>query len=472
MLIQPSQYGQTPVRELLEQAGMGRVGFDQRLVRAIQDRGEEAVAVLVAYGVEPPETARMELDEDILNLVATMGKPGEGLELVLGLLKQGYTEIPESMLKIARGAGQAAVDGLVELYRGMEEEAAGEVAFLLAGLGRRDERILAICLERLEYDMEDGAMLLGLYGDPAGMEPLKKLLAELGKNRELEFALEQLKAADGAPAFEPEIDFLEEYEDERGPEFEVLDDDEIVEFATAHEDEAVRLEALDVLEDLELPQTAAAPLMKLAASEDSVVVRAAAYRALARLNQFEEVRAQAEKVVGDKSQPPALRAASLITLLPDSISPKRVRELIEEFLGHEESRPDAVHAMWRSREASYANGFGTFLDDPDLAVRRQAVRGAGVCGDVTAVGKLRTLMMDEDLRKDAIFAYALAVPTDVSPSRMRSLYTRIEKEAGGLNHDEATSVGIALDMRLESEGKEPIFFATEEEDTDPDERVH
>jgi len=48
------------------------------------------------------------------------------------------------------------------------------------------------------------------------------------------------------------------------------------------------------------------------------------------------------------------------------------------------------------------------------------------------------------------------------------LYTRIEKEAGGLNSDEATSVGIALDMRLEAAGKDPVFFSTQREDTDPE----
>jgi len=120
--------------------------------------------------------------------------------------------------------------------------------------------------------------------------------------------------------------------------------------------------------------------------------------------------------------------------------------------------------MWRSREAAYSSRFGTFLDDPDLAVRRQAIRGAGVCGDVTAIAKLRDLMMDDELRKDAIFAYAMAIPSDISSSRVRSLYTRIEKEAGGLNRDEATSVGIALDMRLEAAGKEPVFFTSEEDD--------
>ncbi len=461
MLIQPSQYATVPVKELLEEAGLGRVGFDQRLIAAITSRPAEAAPALVAYGLNPPGNSRLQLDADILNLLAATPST-KSLEYVVSLLRDGFSEIPESMLEITKKAGTKAVEALVALYREMEEDAAGEVAFLLAGLGLRDPRILEIILERLEFDMEDGAMLLGLYGDPAGKAPLEKLALELGKNREIDFALEQLR--NRQEGFEdPEINHLESYPDTQGPEFEVLDDDEIIEFATLHEDEAVRLSALDVLEDLELPVSAVQPLIALATSQDSIPVRAGAFRSLARLNQIEEVRVISESVLNDPANAPAIRAASLIALLPGSISQAKLRTCIEEFLVNPESRADAVHAMWRSRQADYNTRFGSLLNDPDLAVRRQAIRGAGVCGDVTAIGKLRDLMMDAEVRKDAIFAYSMAVPSDISASRVRSLYTRIEKEAGGLNRDEATAVGIALDMRLEAEGKDPVFFTPQDD---------
>jgi hypothetical protein len=467
MILQPSHYSKVPVKEVLEELGLGRVGLDRRLIDALLSRPEEAAPALVSYGLNPPEDSRLQLDADILNLLAAMPNK-KSLDYVIALLRDGFTEIPESMLEITKKAGPKAVEALIGLYREMEEDAAGEVAFLLAGLGLRDPRILEIILERLEFDMEDGAMLLGLYGDPAGKAPLEKLALELGKNREIDFALEQLRnRQDGYE--DPEIDHLESYPDTQGPEFEVLEDDEIVDFATQHEDEAVRLAALDVLEDLELPVSAVQPLIALATAEGSVAVRAGAFRALARLNQIEEVRVVAESILGDASNPAPIRAASLITLLPDSIAPASLRPYIETFLANPESRADAVHAMWRSREASYNTRFGSFLDDPDLAVRRQAIRGAGVCGDVTAIGKLRDLMLDDEVRKDAIFAYSMAVPSDISPSRVRSLYSRIEKEAGGLNRDEATSVGIALDMRLEAEGKDPVFFTPQDDDDEDEE---
>lgn len=464
MLLQPSQYHSAAIADLIAQAALGRVGIDQRWLVALTSRPDQAAPALVEFGLNPPDDSRLQLDTDVLNLLATFPGAG-GLDYVCSLLRDGFTEIPESMLAITRRAGSAAVDALIELYRELEEDASSEVAFLLAGLGLRDPRILEIILERLEFDMEDGAMLLGLYGDPAGIPALEKLSIELGKNREIDFALEQLRMSNGV-ALEPEIDFLSDYPAVAGPEFEVLDDDEIVEFATTHEDESVRLDALDVLEDLELPQSAVEPLLALASGNDSPAVRAGAFRALARLNQIEEVRALADATLNNTQVDLAVRAASLITLLPDSIAPVSLRAFVEEFLIHPASRADAVHAMWRSREAAYNTRFGTFLVDPDLAVRRQAVRGAGVCGDVTAVGKLRDLMMDDDLRKDAIFAYAMAVPSDISSSRVKSLYSRIEKEAGGLNRDEATSVGIALDMRLEAAGKDPVFFSSDDDDLD------
>lgn len=463
MIVQPSQYLSTPISKLVEEAGLGRVGFDQRLVSAFISRPEETIAAMVAYGKATPDSARLQIDADLLNILASLPGKENAIDYVVSILREGFTEIPESMLAITRAAGLSAINALVELYRELEEDSAGEVAFLLAGLQIRDERIFAILLERLEFDMEDGAMLLGLYGDPAGIPHLVKLSEQVGKNREIDFALEQLRFAPQESP-DPEFDFLSDYPEFAGPEFEVLEDDEIVDFATMHEDEIVRLAALDVLEDLELPESAVAPLIGLALSDDTIAVKSATYRALARLNQIEDVRALADRTLRDESTPTPIRASSLITLLPDSIAPAEIRSFIELFLQDPASRPDAVHAMWRSREATYINQFGALLDDPDLAVRRQAVRGAGVCGDVTAIGKLRDLMLDEDLRKDAIFAYAMAVPSDISASRVKSLYTRIEKEAGGLNSDEATSVGIALDMRLEAAGKEPVFFASDEED--------
>jgi hypothetical protein len=56
-----------------------------------------------------------------------------------------------------------------------------------------------------------------------------------------------------------------------------------------------------------------------------------------------------------------------------------------------------------------------------------------------------------------LFAYALAIPTEVSRSRMKGLFTRIEKDAQGLSEMEEELVQTALDERLLLAGKEPVF---------------
>ncbi len=461
-MIQPSQYSQTPISTLLAEAGQGRIGFDQRLYDAILARPDEAAPAVLAYGEAPPEEARIALDEDLLNLLAKL-PAANALPYVTRILREGYSDLPESLVSIVRRIGPPAVEPLIEIYHALDEEVAGEVAFLLAGSGVKDPKILALCTERLEFDMEDGAMLLGLYGDPAAIPALEKMLAEVGQNRELDFAIETLKHPQAAP---PELDFdpREDYPELAAPDFDVLADEEIVELAHQHEDEGVRLAALDILEDLDLSAEQAGPLLALAQSpSESPALRAAAWRALHRLQQIAEVEAAAQAALHDESLPASIRVAALITLLP-KFPLADLKQRVEAFLADPASRADAVQAMWRSRQPVYASSFGQFLDDPQTEVRRQAARGAGVMGDKTSIAKLRQLFSDEEVRKDALFAYAMAVPSDTSSSRMRSLLKRIDEEAGGLSPAEVSNVQLALDMRLESAGKAPIFFVDDEED--------
>jgi hypothetical protein len=111
---------------------------------------------------------------------------------------------------------------------------------------------------------------------------------------------------------------------------------------------------------------------------------------------------------------------------------------------------------------SFRDYFPKHLDDADLEVRRGAVWGIGYYGIKSELEKIRKLFDDEDLRSDALFAYALAVPTEVSRGRMKGLLTRIEKDAHGLSEMEEELVKAALDERLLLAGKEP-FFAQQED---------
>ena len=65
-------------------------------------------------------------------------------------------------------------------------------------------------------------------------------------------------------------------------------------------------------------------------------------------------------------------------------------------------------------------------------------------------------------RSDALFAYALAVPAELSRGRMKGLLARVERDAHGLSEMEEELVKAALDERLMLAGKEPVFMQQED----------
>ncbi len=83
--------------------------------------------------------------------------------------------------------------------------------------------------------------------------------------------------------------------------------------------------------------------------------------------------------------------------------------------------------------------------------------GVGYYGLRSELDRLRKFFDDEDLRSDALFAYALAIPAEVSRGRMKGLLARIEKDAHGLSEMEEELVKAALDERLMLAGKEPAI---------------
>jgi hypothetical protein len=116
-----------------------------------------------------------------------------------------------------------------------------------------------------------------------------------------------------------------------------------------------------------------------------------------------------------------------------------------------------LEAMWRSLHPSFREYFARHLADPDLEIRRGAVWGIGYYGLKSELDRVRKLFDDEELRSDALFAYALAVPADVSRGRMKGLLARVEKDAQGFSEMEEELVKAALDERLMLAGKEPFF---------------
>src|ERR1700738_722843 len=153
------------VQELLHEAAMGRVGVDRRLIRSIL-AAPDAAQGIVQFAQASHEDERLDVDPLLVDLFRYF-RPVEALDYYLAVIRRTPDDVSDDLIQAILPFGEKTVAPLIELYEELGEEQGSDVAFLLAGLHVRDPRILALLLERLEYDAADGAFALGLYGDPA-----------------------------------------------------------------------------------------------------------------------------------------------------------------------------------------------------------------------------------------------------------------------------------------------------------------
>ena len=120
--------------------------------------------------------------------------------------------------------------------------------------------------------------------------------------------------------------------------------------------------------------------------------------------------------------------------------------------------------MARSFDKRFADYPPKHLDDPDPAIKTQAIWGVGYLNLSSEAPRLEELFDDDEFRSDALFAYALSVPGETSPGRVRALMKKVEEAARGFREDEEDLVRIALDQRLMLHGKDPVFFPDESDE--------
>jgi hypothetical protein len=119
--------------------------------------------------------------------------------------------------------------------------------------------------------------------------------------------------------------------------------------------------------------------------------------------------------------------------------------------------------MWRSLRPQYSKFFAGHIDDPDKKIARQALRGAGYFQLTPHIDKIAKYFdsEDDDLREDALFAYALAMPGETTRGRVRGMLRKIDSLAE-LRMEESDLVMFALDERLRLHGLQPVFQDEEE----------
>ncbi|HEY2844211.1 MAG TPA: SEC-C domain-containing protein [Bryobacteraceae bacterium] len=462
--------------ELLRDAAMGRAGVDRRLIQSILDGGPEAVQEVLSFARASHEAERMDLDGLLVDLFRHWNLP-EALDFYIAAIRRSADDVSDELTQALLPFRERAVEPLLALYEELGEERGAEVAFLLAGMHVHDPRVLALLLDRLEFDAADGAFCLGLYGDPAARQALEKMLAEIPAEdaelrREVQYAIEQLASA--PPSYESEpFDILAEYPKYELPAFEVLSEGERLELLESP-DEQVRAGAAHSFFNNELDQKSRASLFRVAQSDADSKVRGRAWESLADATEDASIRDAMLAVLADSTRDIAERggaAVGLYAVADQDNSRKALEALYEEGGVAEKSmaRAKALEAMWRSLWKPYARFFAQHLNDPDKDILRQAIRGAGYFQLSAHSDKIASYFDRdddlEDLREDALFAYALAMPGETTRGRIRGMLRKIDTLAN-LTASEAELVMFALDERLRLKGLDPVFAAEAADETE------
>jgi len=467
LFLDPTKLSAASPTEVLDAAANGHLGLDHRFLHALLDREAESFRAVLAFAERDRTEDAVDLAPELLALFRHWKRP-EALPFLIAYLKEDPEEIPDEAVETLVAIGPPALEPLLALYGEMEESASGEVAFILASLRIRDERVLRLLLDRLEYDLADTALLLEVYGDPAAIPAIDAATAELGKDdkdlrEELSRVTETLRKSDRVnptTSVDDDFDIWEFYPEEADLPMDLIDEDERVELLQ-HPVPSVRAAAAASFFNREVTPELRKVLLNLAVNDESPAVRAHAWEALTNATEDAEVIEAMLRVLRRTDLPVRERGGLLVGLAPET-DRNEVRTAIAYFYTLEEGRAKALEAMWRSMHPSFRDYFAQHLDDADLEVRRGAIWGVGYYGLKSELANLRKLFDHEELRSDALFAYSLAVPAEISRGRMKGLLARIEKDANGLSEMEEQLVMAALDERLLLAGKEPFFAQGED----------
>jgi hypothetical protein len=458
MFLDPNKLTDSAPADILTAAARGHLGLDHRFLHALLDRKSEALPAVVEFTKQDHGEDLVDLDADLIDLFRYWKAP-EGLPFMIGFIRQAPEDLPDELIETLAEIGEPALEPLLSLYEELEEEESGEVAFILANLRIRDPRILTILTDRLEYDLSDSIFLLSLYGDPEARPAIEKAAAALSENDkllliEVENALRTIDDPSIPDEDEP-FDIWTLYPKEADLPIELLDEDERTELL-GYPIASVRAAAAGSFFNRELSPEVRQTMLSMARNDESVEVRTKAWEALTDATEDVEVVEAMLAALRNPDLSVRERGGLMVGLAPEA-DRNEVRKAIADLYQAPEGRAKALEAMWRSVHPSFRDYFAKHLHDSDPEIRRGAVWGVGYYGLKGELEHIRKLFEDEDLRSDALFAYSLAVPGDVSRGRMKGMLSRIEKDAHGLSEFEEELVKAALDERLLLSGKEPYF---------------
>jgi hypothetical protein len=271
------------------------------------------------------------------------------------------------------------------------------------------------------------------------------------------------------------FDIFAEYPERALPAFEVLSEPERMQMIESPDSET-RAAAAHSFFNQELDPKTRAALFRVAQSDPDAKVRARAWESLADATEDAAIRGAMLAILTDASRDIVERGGAAVGLYAvadrDDVN-QALQALYEEDApsGKDLARAKALESMWRSLWKPYAKFFPQHLEDPNKEILRQAIRGAGYFQLTQHTDKIASYFDREDdledLREDALFAYALAMPGETTRGRIRGMLRKIDSIAH-LSSSEAELVMFALDERLRLAGLDPVF-AEEDPEQEPKE---
>jgi hypothetical protein len=456
---------------LLQAASHGYIPVDQRLIHAFLDHPEQSLPDIVRFADEDHSDDLMDLEPLLIDLFRALHTPAAA-PFFARIAGEHIFDVPDDLVEAVVELGEPALDPLLEELARFEGRDAGDIPFLVAALHIRDGRVLEALTRRLAVDPQDAALCLETYGDPAAIPAIEAALAQLpaddsGARAPLDAVIRSLSApaeVDTLP--EEPFDIWKLYPAEAAPDFHELDDEDrlaMLERGSA----SLRAAVASSYQGSDLSLTVRARLIELAKSDPDAKVRGACWEALGEVGDEPELGKAMLKVLADPQAPVEERAGAAVGLAEQSDN-AAVYDAILNLYQDPRGRAKALKAMARSFDKRFAAYPPKHLDDPDPAVKSQAIWGVGYLNLSAEAPRLAEFFDDDEFRTDALFAYALSVPGETSSGRIRALMAKVEKAAGGFREDEEDLTRIALDQRLMLHGKAPVFFPDEEEEDEHD----
>jgi hypothetical protein len=260
------------------------------------------------------------------------------------------------------------------------------------------------------------------------------------------------------------FDIFAEYPARQLPAFEVLSESERMHLIESPDPE-IRAAAAHSFFNQELDPKNRAALFRLAQSDSDAKVRGRAWESLADATEDAAIRNAMLAILTDPSRDIAERGGAAVGLY--AVADREDVTGALQALYEEDgviARAKALESMWRSLWKPYARYFPQHLEDPNKEILRQALRGAGYFQLTRHADKIASYFDREgeleDLREDALFAYALAMPGETTRGRIRGMLRKIDTIAH-LSSSEAELVMFALDERLRLAGLDPVFAGEE-----------